>query len=76
MRGVVGCTTTHCSTEGRALLPLINEVMAKNAVRTMQDADKSFGSDPVLLPLRLIAMPLLGKDQVLDPKGSHSSKGL
>lgn len=60
MRGVRGCTTTHSSTEGRALLPLINEVMAKNAVRTMQDADKSYGSNPVSLPLSLIARALLG----------------
>lgn len=65
MRGSGGCTTTHSSTEGRGLLPLINEVMAKNAVRTMQDADKTFGQ----LPLTLI-----GKGQVLDPKGSLSSK--
>lgn len=50
MRGVGGCTTTHSSTEGRALRPLINEVMAKNAVRTVQDADKRFSSDRLTSP--------------------------
>lgn len=64
MRGDGGRTTTHSSTEGCAL-PLLNEVMAKNVVRTMQDVDKSFVSLP---------QTLIGNGQVLDPKGFHNLK--